>query len=89
MYVQVSWFRTRKALISILNGTGTGQRPHGERRANDEPNEKKMKKMLRGAIFCLANANWGPAVGLFLGALNFCYVLSLNLSYEEGRFSTI
>ncbi|EYB98228.1 hypothetical protein Y032_0133g1782 [Ancylostoma ceylanicum] len=53
--------RTRKALISILNGTGTGQRIHGERRANDEPNEKKMKRMLRGAIFCLANANWGPA----------------------------
>ncbi|KAK6732660.1 hypothetical protein RB195_016805 [Necator americanus] len=53
--------RTRKALISILNGTGTGQRLHGERRANDEPNEKKMKRMLRGAIFCLANANWGTA----------------------------
>ncbi|KHJ92506.1 Rap/ran-GAP [Oesophagostomum dentatum] len=53
--------RTRKALISILNGTGTGQRPQGERRANDELNEKKMKRMLRGAIFCLANANWGTA----------------------------
>ncbi|WKX96204.1 hypothetical protein Q1695_012557 [Nippostrongylus brasiliensis] len=53
--------RTRKALLSILNGNGMGQRSYGERRANDEPNERKMRLVLRGAIFCLANANWGAA----------------------------
>lgn len=51
--------RTRKALLSILNGTGIAHRSQGDRRANDESYEKKMKLVLRGAIFCLANANWG------------------------------
>uniref|UniRef100_A0A1I7XTL6 DUF3384 domain-containing protein n=1 Tax=Heterorhabditis bacteriophora TaxID=37862 RepID=A0A1I7XTL6_HETBA len=49
--------RTRKSLISILNGNG---RRKGTS-VNDEPNEKKMKRMLKGAVFCLANANWGTS----------------------------
>ncbi|KJH45120.1 hypothetical protein DICVIV_08846 [Dictyocaulus viviparus] len=52
--------RTRKALLSILNGVRV--QPYGEKRVNDDLNEKKLKRMLRGAIFCLANANWGTTI---------------------------
>ncbi|PIO62566.1 hypothetical protein TELCIR_15871, partial [Teladorsagia circumcincta] len=66
-------YRTRKALISILNDSCVGQRSQGNRRANDEYNEKKIKMVLRGAIFCLASASWGTgqidAVRYSLGSI--------------------
>ncbi|KAK6062096.1 hypothetical protein COOONC_00224 [Cooperia oncophora] len=49
--------RTRTALITILNDSGAERREQPN--PNDECNEKNMKMVLRGAIFCLGNANWG------------------------------